>query len=97
MRKKNPDAERPFRCPWVPVVPILGILSCLMLMFSLPAANWWRLFVWLALGLLIYFLYGRRHSVMAHYTARELAAHGAGGAPAATPPGVPGPETRKKE
>ncbi len=48
MRKKHPDAERPFRCPWVPVVPILGILTCLLLMFSLPAANWWRLFVWLA-------------------------------------------------
>jgi amino acid transporter len=64
MRKKYPDAERPFRCPWVPVVPILGILSCLMLMFSLPTENWWRLIVWLGLGFLIYFLYGRTHSVM---------------------------------
>src|SRR6185295_3919413 len=59
MRRKYPNAERPFRCPWVPVVPILGILSCLLLMFSLPTANWWRLLAWLALGLLIYFLYGR--------------------------------------
>src|SRR4029078_10464152 len=41
MRRKYPDAERPFRCPWVPVVPILGILSCLLLMFSLPTAHWW--------------------------------------------------------
>src|SRR6185295_11393154 len=48
MRKKYPNAERPFRCPWVPVVPILGIFSCLMLMFSLPGDNWLRLFVWLA-------------------------------------------------
>jgi APA family basic amino acid/polyamine antiporter len=71
MRKKYPDAERPFRCPWVPVVPILGILSCLMLMFSLPADNWLRLFVWLAVGLVIYFLYGRRHSVMAAYLANQ--------------------------
>ncbi len=96
MRRKYPDAVRPFRCPWVPFVPVMGILACLMLMFSLPTANWWRLFAWLALGLLIYFLYGRKHSVMRHYTARELAAHGTGGAPVATPPGVRGPDSRKK-
>jgi APA family basic amino acid/polyamine antiporter len=65
MRRLHPEAERPFRCPWVPAVPILGILSCLMLMFSLPAANWWRLGVWLAGGLVIYLFYGRRHSVVA--------------------------------
>ncbi|MCI0587373.1 MAG: amino acid permease [Planctomycetes bacterium] len=65
MRKKHPEAERPFRCPMVPLVPILGILSCLLLMFSLPAANWWRLGVWLLIGFVIYFLYSRRHSVMA--------------------------------
>jgi APA family basic amino acid/polyamine antiporter len=76
MRKKYPNAERPFRCPWVPFVPIMGILSCLMLMFSLPTANWWRLFVWLLIGFFIYFLYGRRHSVMAGYTAMEAAKHG---------------------
>jgi APA family basic amino acid/polyamine antiporter len=73
MRKKYPSAERPFRCPWVPVVPVLGILSCLMLMFSLPGDNWLRLFVWLAIGLVIYFLYGRKHSVMAAYAASEAA------------------------
>ena len=65
MRKTNPNAERPFRCPMVPLIPILGILSCLMLMLSLPAANWWRLVVWLAIGLVIYFSYSRHHSVMA--------------------------------
>ncbi len=65
MRRTNPQAERPFRCPWVPVVPVLGILCCLALMLSLPAANWWRLIVWLAIGLFIYFAYSRRHSVMA--------------------------------
>ena len=69
MRRTNPDAERPFRCPMVPLVPILGIFSCLMLMLSLPAANWWRLFVWLALGLAIYFGYSRRNSVMAKLAA----------------------------
>jgi APA family basic amino acid/polyamine antiporter len=97
MRRKYPNAERPFRCPWVPFVPVMGILSCLMLMFSLPTANWWRLVAWLALGLVIYFLYGRHHSVMSHYTARERSAHGPGGAPVATPPGIAGPETRRSK
>jgi APA family basic amino acid/polyamine antiporter len=76
MRRKYPNAERPFRCPWVPVVPVLGILCCLMLMFSLPADNWLRLLVWLLIGLVIYFFYGRNHSVMAAYTANEIAKHG---------------------
>jgi APA family basic amino acid/polyamine antiporter len=62
MRQTNPEAERPFRCPLVPLVPILGIVSCLMLMFSLPEANWYRLFGWLAIGLVIYFAYSRYHS-----------------------------------
>jgi APA family basic amino acid/polyamine antiporter len=102
MRRKYPDAERPFRCPWVPFIPIMGILSCLMLMFSLPADNWWRLLVWLLIGFVIYFAYGRRHSVMAtsHSLEREIAAHGA--TPAATlphhaenlPPGGPGTPPR---
>jgi len=65
MRRTYPDVERPFRCPLVPLVPILGVLSCSLLMFSLPVANWWRLFAWMGLGLAIYFFYGRFHSVMA--------------------------------
>ncbi len=64
MRKKYPDAHRPFRTPLVPLVPILGIVTCLILMFSLPWENWARLVAWLALGLVIYFAYGRHHSVM---------------------------------
>lgn len=64
MRRTNPDAARPFRCPLVPIVPILGIISCLLLMLSLPAANWYRLFGWLALGLVIYFCYGKSHSFL---------------------------------
>ncbi len=71
MRRTNPDAERPFRAPFVPLVPILGILSCLLLMFSLPAENWWRLIIWLGLGFIIYFSYGRHHSVMAKIRAAE--------------------------
>jgi APA family basic amino acid/polyamine antiporter len=65
MRQTNPDAERPFRAPFYPVVPILGILSCLLLMFSLPAANWYRLIAWMAIGLVIYFSYSYKHSVLA--------------------------------
>jgi len=77
MRRMHPEAERPFRCPMVPLVPILGILSCLLLMFSLPAANWWRLGIWLALGLVIYFSYSRYHSVVAKEVARNGSVPGA--------------------
>jgi APA family basic amino acid/polyamine antiporter len=71
MRKKHPEAERPFKVPLVPLTPILGILLCLLLMFSLPKENWYRLIIWLLLGFGIYFAYGRRHSVMAKYVAEE--------------------------
>ncbi len=64
MRKTNPKAERPFRVPFVPLVPVLGIITCLILMFSLPVENWLRLFGWLAIGMVIYFAYGRKHSIM---------------------------------
>jgi APA family basic amino acid/polyamine antiporter len=73
MRKTNPSAVRPFRVPFVPFTPILGILACLLLMFSLPAVNWLRLIGWLAVGMAIYFIYGRRHSVMARYPTAEAA------------------------
>jgi APA family basic amino acid/polyamine antiporter len=62
MRRTHPEVHRPFRAPLVPITPILGILCCLVLMFSLPAENWVRLFVWLLIGLVIYFTYGYRHS-----------------------------------
>lgn len=65
MRHTHPQAERSFKAPLYPFVPILGILSSLLLMFSLPEENWLRLGVWLGVGLIIYFSYGRRHSVMA--------------------------------
>jgi APA family basic amino acid/polyamine antiporter len=64
MRRTHPDAERPFRAPLGAFVPIAGMVTCLILMFSLPPENWLRLFVWLGLGLAIYFLYSRHHSVM---------------------------------
>src|ERR1041385_6011793 len=79
MRRTNPNANRPFRAPLVPLVPILGIATCLLLMFSLPYENWVRLIIWLVIGLLIYFGYGRRHSVMSHeapHTQHEIKTHG---------------------
>ena len=76
MRRTNPNAVRPFRAPFVPLVPILGILTCLLLMFSLPAENWYRLIIWLLIGLVIYFFYGRKHSVMSKHTEHEIKTHG---------------------
>jgi APA family basic amino acid/polyamine antiporter len=62
MRKTNPHAPRPYRTPLVPLVPILGVLVCLAMMVSLDLITWGRLIVWLAIGLLVYFGYGRAHS-----------------------------------
>ncbi len=62
MRKTQPNLPRPFRTPWVPLTPILGIVICSLMMFGLGWENWLRLFVWLAIGLAIYFGYSRSHS-----------------------------------
>src|SRR5687768_4411447 len=62
LRYKRPDAHRPFRVPGGPVFPILGILSCAYLMLSLPVITWVRFLVWLDIGLIIYWFYGRLHS-----------------------------------
>jgi APA family basic amino acid/polyamine antiporter len=73
MRKTHPEAERPFRVPFFPLIPILGVFCCLVLMFSLPPENWLRLFVWLFVGLLIYIFYGRKHSIMEKMKGTEAA------------------------
>jgi basic amino acid/polyamine antiporter, APA family len=62
MRKKRPEVNRPFRTPWVPFVPIMGILISLALMLGLNGVTWLRLVVWLIIGMIIYFSYGRHHS-----------------------------------
>ena len=65
LRYKRPDAHRPFRVAGGPVIPILGILSCLYLMLSLPVITWVRFLVWLDIGIFIYWFYGRSHSPLA--------------------------------
>jgi APA family basic amino acid/polyamine antiporter len=62
LRRTRPDLPRPFKTPLSPVVPILGVLSCGYLMYGLPFDTWLRLIVWMAIGVVIYFLYGARHS-----------------------------------
>lgn len=65
LRKKRPDIHRPFRTPWVPLVPILGAIICFAQMLGLPWETWERLFIWMAIGLVIYFAYGRKNSRLA--------------------------------
>jgi len=62
MRKKMPDVPRSFRTPLVPFVPIAGVVVCFYLMYSLPSESWYRLLIWMALGILVYFAYGKRNS-----------------------------------
>lgn len=62
MQHTHPEWERPFRTPWMPFVPIMGILSCLLMMFSLDWETWARLIIWLAIGMIIYLFWGKRHS-----------------------------------
>lgn len=69
LRRRRPDLPRPFKTPWVPAVPILGMVVSFYLMASLPAATWFRLIGWLIIGMFIYFLYGRKHSRVQAQTA----------------------------
>lgn len=70
MRKKMPNAERKFKVPFVPLIPILGVIVCGYLMLSLEKESWERLFIWLALGVVIYFFYSRKHSKLNNPDAR---------------------------
>lgn len=66
LRKTKPDMPRPYRTPWVPVVPILGAVICIGQTVLLPADTWIRLIIWMAIGIAIYFFYGRHHSRLKH-------------------------------
>ena len=71
LRRTDPDQPRPFRTPWVPVVPILGVLFNGYMMYKLGWINWARLIIWLIIGLVVYFTYGQKHSRV-----QELVANG---------------------
>lgn len=62
LRRTRPDLPRPFRTPWSPIVPLLGVGTCAYLMSGLPGDTWLRLLVWMGAGLILYAAYGRRHS-----------------------------------
>ncbi|WP_067965259.1 amino acid permease [Nocardiopsis trehalosi] len=62
LRRTRPDLPRAFRAPWVPVLPIVAALACVWLMLNLTVDTWLRFLVWMAIGVAVYFLYGRRHS-----------------------------------
>lgn len=65
LRRREPTLARPFRTPWVPVVPIASAIISLALMASLPGATWVRLVIWMAIGVVLYFLYGSRRGRLA--------------------------------
>ncbi|MGH9727557.1 MAG: amino acid permease [Candidatus Acidiferrales bacterium] len=81
LRKQQPDLYRPFRVPWVPFVPIMGMLVSLLMMLSLHLLTWEVFLTWLVIGLVIYFTYSRRHSTVQ----RDLAGVGATGASSGGP------------
>jgi APA family basic amino acid/polyamine antiporter len=68
LRKTRADLKRPFRTPWVPLVPLLGMAFCAFLMAGLPEITWEAFLIWSAVGLSIYFLYSRSRSLLAEQT-----------------------------
>ena len=64
LRKKEPDRPRSFRTPWVPLLPLLGIAACLYLVLGLPWITWVRFAGWLLIGLVVYFSYGYKRSLL---------------------------------
>jgi len=62
LRRTSPDTPRPFRTPWMPWIPILGVFTCVVQMASLPLATWERLAIWLVLGFVVYFGYSRQRA-----------------------------------
>ena len=73
LRRTRPDLERSYKVPFMPVVPILSVLACLWLMINLTAITWVRFLVWMAIGVIVYFAYGRRHSLVGRREGHGLA------------------------
>jgi APA family basic amino acid/polyamine antiporter len=74
LRRSEPDRVRPFRVPGVPFTPLISIAACLYLMFQLPTVTWIRFGIWLAVGLVFYFAYGYKNSVLRHGNSRSPSA-----------------------
>jgi APA family basic amino acid/polyamine antiporter len=70
LRRREPGRPRAFKTPFVPIIPVLGILACVYLMFGLPAVTWLRFGGWLVIGMIVYFLYGYRHSRLSSWSGR---------------------------
>ncbi|MFD7432333.1 amino acid permease [Streptomyces sp. NPDC059818] len=68
LRRTRPELPRAFRTPWVPVIPVVSVAASVWLMLNLPAETWLRFGVWMAIGVVIYFCYGRQHSRVHHTT-----------------------------
>jgi APA family basic amino acid/polyamine antiporter len=64
LRKKEPNMVRQFKTPFVPLIPILVVITCVLMMAGLGRTNWLRLFAWMTIGALFYFVYGKRNSVL---------------------------------
>jgi APA family basic amino acid/polyamine antiporter len=62
LRRREPDRPRPFRTPWVPVLPLVSVAFCLYLIANLPPLTWLRFVLWMGIGVVIYFMYSVRHS-----------------------------------
>ena len=72
LRRTRPDLERGFTVPWMPVIPILAIVSCVWLMLNLSALTWIRFVIWMAIGVAFYFLYSRNHSMVGRRERGEI-------------------------
>jgi len=74
LRRTRPDLPRAFKVPWVPLIPILAIIACVWLMLNLTVLTWLRFIVWMVLGVVIYFVYSRRNSLLGKRNSGELPA-----------------------
>jgi APA family basic amino acid/polyamine antiporter len=72
LRRTRPDLQRGFSVPWMPVIPILAIISCVWLMLNLSALTWIRFVIWMVIGVIVYFAYSQRHSLVGKRERGEL-------------------------